>query len=150
MILISGCLCGVKCRYDGKSQPSREACAMVERGEALPFCPEVLGGMVRPHAPAEIVGGTARDVLEGKARVMTQDGQDVTREFIRGAERAYALCLRHGVQQVYLKTKSPSCGAEAVYDGTFSRRLVPGRGIAAEYLAQRGIQVLPMDRDTIN
>lgn len=147
MILISGCLCGEKCRYDGKNQPSAAACAMVARGEAIPVCPEVLGGLVRPNPPAEIVGGTAADVLEGRARVINREGQDVTAEFIRGAERAYQLCLETGAQEVWFKTNSPSCGADAVYDGTFSGRLVPGRGVTAEYLTRHGIRVIPMDRD---
>lgn len=143
----SPCLCGVKCRYDGqaKTDPSlSERIDVLFKADGKLLCPEVLGGLPVPREPAEIVGGTGDDVLDGKAKVMTQNGQDVTIAFVQGAQAVLDVCLAKGVTDAYLRIKSPSCGLGDMYDGTFSGRLVPGNGVFAALLIRHGINVHPV------
>jgi uncharacterized protein YbbK (DUF523 family) len=114
---------------------------MVARGEAVPFCPEVAGGLSTPRPPAEIQGGDGRDVLAGRARVVNREGQDVTAAYVAGALAGVELARRLGVQRAVLKEHSPACGVKAIYDGTFRGRLCPGRGVFAAALAQAGIEL---------
>lgn len=141
MIAVSGCLAGLNCRYDGGSKPSEDIVELVRRGEAVCICPEAMGGLDIPRPPAEIVGGDGADVLSGRARVVDSAGRDVTAEFIAGAEAALAECRRHGVTEAILKQNSPSCGCGRIYDGSFSGRLRPGRGVTAALLAANGISI---------
>ena len=140
-IAVSACLAGRACRYDGKSVPNDSMVQRMEKEDVLLICPEVLGGLPTPRVPAEIVGGDGYDVLAGKARVMNRDGEDVTVEFIAGAEAALAMLKEEGITKVYLKARSPSCGAGKIYDGTFSGRVVDGTGVAAALLIKSGISV---------
>ena len=105
-------------------------------------CPECQAKLPVPRCPSEIVGGDGADVLAGRARVMGEDGADRTAEFIMGAQQTLAVAKAHGAQRAYLKSKSPSCGAGQIYDGTFSRTLRPGSGVAAVLLSQNGIKVI--------
>lgn len=130
-LLISACLLGVPCRYDGKSKPSPEAMALSETYELVPFCPECYGGLPTPRPPAEIRG-------DG---VFTQEGKDVTAEYRRGAESALRLCQVLGIEDACLKSRSPSCGNREVYDGTFSGTRVSGQGITVRLLQNNGIRV---------
>ena len=130
-LLISACLLGVPCRYDGKSKPSEAALALGERYELVPFCPECYGGLSTPRPPAEIRG-------DG---VFTESGRDVTAEYRRGAESALALCQALGIKDACLKSRSPSCGNREVYDGTFSGTRVSGEGITVRLLHKSGIRV---------
>ncbi|MBO5110094.1 MAG: DUF523 domain-containing protein [Clostridia bacterium] len=130
-LLISACLLGVPCRYDGKSKPSEAALALGERYELVPFCPECYGGLPTPRPPAEIRG-------DG---VFTESGRDVTAEYRRGAESALALCQALGIKDACLKSRSPSCGNREVYDGTFSGTRVSGEGITVRLLHKSGIRV---------
>ena len=130
--VISACLCGKATRYDGRAKPADPAlCALVERGEAVLVCPECMGGLSTPRPPAEICG----------ERVVNTEGVDVTAQYRRGAEQTLEICRRYGIKTAILKQNSPSCGSCAVYDGTFSRTLVAGRGITAALLAENGITV---------
>ena len=130
--VISACLCGKATRYDGRSKPADPAlCALVERGEAVLVCPECMGGLPTPRPPAEICG----------ERVVNTEGVDVTTQYRRGAEQTLEICRRYGIKTAILKQNSPSCGSCAVYDGTFSRTLVAGRGITAALLEENGITV---------
>lgn len=130
--IVSACLCGLATRYDGRAKPlSAEIRALLASGAALPVCPECDGGLSTPRPPAEICGN----------RVVNTAGVDVTDAYRRGAEHALALCRRHGIRKAILKQNSPSCGCRCVYDGTFSGRLVAGRGIAAALLEDNGITV---------
>lgn len=114
---------------------------MAAQGQALPCCPEVLGGLGVPHPPAEIVGGDGEDVLEGRARVVNLQGQDVTEEFLRGAQAALRLTRCWGIKRAVLKSHSPSCGTHHIYDGTFCGRLREGQGVTAALLRREGIEV---------
>ncbi len=144
MIIISSCLAGIPCRYDGKATPNEECVRLVRGGKALPACPELMGGLGAPREPCEIVGGNGYDVLDGHARVMNKKGEDVTKEFILGAEKFLEFLQMQGADVVYLKQKSPSCGAGLLYDGTFSGKLKQGYGVTAALLQRIGIRVEPI------
>lgn len=130
-LLVSACLLGVPCRYDGGSQPLKGLDALAERYEVIPVCPEQLGGLSTPRPPSERRG----------SRVVTLDGADVTDAFRRGAEETVRLARRRGAKLALLKARSPSCGFGAIYDGRFTGRLVEGSGVAAEALARADIDI---------
>ena len=142
-ILISGCLVGRQVRYDNKIQKVENECILKWRGQnrLVVVCPEVEGGLPTPRPPAEIVGGTGEDVLTGDAGVHTVTGADVTSAFIRGAHLALDLVQRFHIRVALLKERSPSCGSCTIYDGTFSQRPIPGRGVTAALLARHGVAV---------
>ena len=129
-ILISACLLGACCRYDGASKAHPLAALLAERHTLVPVCPEQLGGLPTPRPPAERRGG----------RVVTQSGE-VTEQYLRGAEETLKLCKLLGCEAAVLKERSPSCGRGQVYDGTFSGTLTAGDGVTAELLAAHGILV---------
>ena len=136
-ILVSACLLGVPCRYDGASKAHGDVVRLAEAGHILiPVCPEQLGGLPTPRPPAERRG-------DG---VFTQAGDDVTEPYRRGAEQTLALCRLLGCEAAILKDRSPSCGAGAVYDGTFSRRLTAGDGVTAALLRENSITVVGESR----
>ena len=141
MILVSSCLCGEKCKYNGNDNLNPEVVAYLKQKEVLQVCPEVLGGLSTPRTPAEIVGGSAIDVIEGNARVMTKEGDDVTKAFIEGALKVVEIAKQFNVQEAILKSKSPSCGKGEIYDGSFNHNLIVGNGITAEMLLREGIKV---------
>ena len=129
-ILISACLLGSCCRYDGASKAHPLAAALAECHTLVPVCPEQLGGLPTPRPPAERRGD----------RVVTQSG-DVTEQYRRGAEETLRLARLYGCTAAVLKEKSPSCGCGRVYDGTFSGTLTDGDGVTAELLKENGIKV---------
>jgi uncharacterized protein YbbK (DUF523 family) len=141
LALVSGCLAGQKCRYDGGHWSVDALRAAAEAGEMVPVCPERLGGLPAPRGAAEIVRGTAEDVLDGKARVMDCYGQDVTGPFVTGAQEVLALAMALRVDRAILKEHSPSCGSSSGYDGTFTRAKVAGEGVCAALLRRNGIKV---------
>ena len=137
-LLISACLLGERCSYDGQSNPLPDEALAALRGhyELLPVCPERDGGMPTPRIPSERRG----------ARVVNREGEDVTEFFVRGAEKAFALAETSGCKKALLKERSPSCGSEVIYDGSFSGTLVPGEGVTAERLRSAGIEVFGESR----
>jgi len=138
VMVVSACLVGVRCRYDGGDQllPSLDALA---DHALLPLCPEVLGGLGVPRPAASFEGaGAGAAALAGTARLRAVDGRDVTAAFLRGARRADELARLAGADAACLKERSPSCGTRLVHEG---RRLVAGRGVFAEILAARGIRL---------
>lgn len=145
MILVSACLAGICCKYDGKDNCIPLVKELVRQGRAIPLCPEQLGGLPTPRLPAEIKGGSASDVLQGKALVLRRDGADVTLNFIRGAKEVLKFCQEMGIKRAILKARSPSCGKGMVYDGTFIGKLVEGNGITAQLLMDNGIEVVTED-----
>lgn len=133
-ILVSRCLLGDPCRYDGKSKPAPALEALRRSGHTLiPVCPEILGGLPTPRPPAE---------LQPDGRVINRAGEDVTAQYGAGAQAALALARREGCTLAILKAKSPSCGSRQIYDGRFTGALIPGRGVAARLLAEAGIRVI--------
>jgi len=140
-LLVSACLLGLSCRYDGGSCPVPALQRLAALGQAIPICPEVAGGLPIPRPPAEIQGGDGGDVLDGRGRVVSEDGTDVSSAFIAGARAALNLARRCGVARAVLKARSPSCGVGLIYDGTFSGRLASGDGVTAALLRREGITV---------
>lgn len=142
MKIISACLCGMNCKYNGKNNFDPTFLELVKSGEIIPVCPEQLGGLPTPRLACEIAGGTGLDVLEGKARVLNKDGQDLTEHFMRGAEETLKFALACGATQAILQSRSPSCGCGQIYDGSFSNQLIDGDGITSALLKAHGIQVI--------
>ena len=132
-LLISRCLLGDKCRYDGKSRPlaAETLLALREQYDLIPVCPEVLGGLPTPRTPSERQGD----------RVVMKTGADVTKEYRRGAETALRAAQENHVCAAILKERSPSCGKGKIYDGTFTGALTNGNGVTAEMLIDAGFAV---------
>ena len=134
-ILVSACLLGIPCRYDGKSVASGSVLSLAASHHLVPVCPEQLGGLPTPRQPAEISGGA----------VKTQDGRDVTLPFERGARLACDIARLCNCTHAVLKQRSPSCGSACIYDGSFSGRLRDGEGLTAALLRCQGVLVLDED-----
>jgi len=129
-LLVSACLLGVRCNHRGEASPSPAVAALAGRYRLVAVCPETLGGLPTPRPAAE---------LQADGAVRTADGAVVTQAYRRGAEAAVALARAVGATEAVLKARSPSCGPHAVYDGTFSRTVVAGRGVTAAALADAGL-----------
>lgn len=134
-LLVSACLLGVNCRYRGDACPGTDVKRLAERFGLIPVCPEQLGGLPTPRPPAELHGG----------RVVTANGGDVTEAFQKGAQEALRLAELFGCRYAVLKSRSPSCGAGCVYDGTFSGSLTKGDGVTAGLLKEAGLVLLNED-----
>ncbi len=143
-ILVSACLLGVNCRYDGGNSRNENAIDRNKTDELIPVCPEEAGGLPTPRPAVEIVGGDGNDVLDGKAKVMTPDGEDKTDEFLKGAQHALEMAQSQGATSVILKARSPSCGCGKIYDGSFSGTLISGDGVTTALLKRHGIEVISM------
>jgi uncharacterized protein YbbK (DUF523 family) len=142
VVLVSACLLGVYCRYDGSSNPAPELRDLARRARLVPICPEQLGGLPTPRPPAQCESGDGRAVLEGKARIRNVHGQDVTAQYRHGAEEALRLAQLYGARHAILKERSPSCACHFLYcDG----KLIAGRGVTAALLEQHGYQLHSLD-----
>lgn len=130
-LLVSACLLGVACRYDGKAKAHEGVISLREKHTLIPFCPEVYGGLPTPRPASE----------RREERVFTQKGDEVTEQFCRGAEETLRLCRLYGCEAALLKERSPSCGHGVIHNGKFDGGLVPGNGVTAEWLLQNGIAV---------
>ena len=142
-ILVSACLLGVNCRYDGKNNENAQVLALQNREDItlIPVCPEQLGGLSTPRPPAERVGD----------RVMNNLQENVTVQYHKGAAEALRLAKLYGCNVAILKERSPSCGCCGIYDGTFTHTLTSGQGVAAQLLTREGILVLgESDTERIN
>ena len=135
-LLISACLMGIKCRYDGGRKPLSCLDELMEKHVLIPVCPEVLGGLPTPRVPAERIG----------EKVMTKDGRDVTANYEQGAQEALRLARMAGCTHALLKERSPSCGYGTIYDGSFTGGLCKGYGVCGELLKKHGIEVLGESR----
>jgi uncharacterized protein YbbK (DUF523 family) len=132
VIMVSACLLGFPTRYDGKSKPFDHVIKLSERYILVPFCPEQLGGLPTPRPRSEIRG----------ERVVNDLGEDVTENFLRGAEASLRIAKIAKPDAIILKSKSPSCGLRRVHDGTFSGKLIEGMGITARALRDAGYKLL--------
>lgn len=130
-LLVSACLLGKPCRYDGKAKRNEAVCALGERYELVPVCPECDGGLPTPRTPSERQG----------ERVVMQDGTDVTAQYQKGAQYALSVCKREGCKAAILKERSPSCGSGEIYDGSFTKTLTARDGVTAELLKNNNITV---------
>jgi uncharacterized protein YbbK (DUF523 family) len=141
MKLVSACLLGVNCNFEGKNWLNPQLREGFLKGGLFPVCPEVLGGLGVPRVPAEIVGGDGGDVLDGKAKVLNMEGVDVTEQFVKGAYAASAIAKSVGALEALLIEKSPSCGCGKIFDGTFSDKFKAGHGVTSALLKRNGISV---------
>ncbi len=135
--LVSACLLGYNCKYNGGNNDNAAVRAFLRDKDCVVFCPERASGLPAPRQPSEIRGD----------KVYSKAGDDVTAEFRLGAEKALAFCQKNGVTHAVLKARSPSCGPHAVYDGTFTGKVVPGMGVTARLLSENG--VILMDEEDI-
>ena len=129
--VVSACLAGCKCRYDGKDNLCPKVKQLVEEGRAITVCPEVMGGMTTPRIPSE----------RKDDKVINSIGEDNTAYFVKGVEKSIEVIKEHNIKKAILKAKSPSCGNKYIYDGTFSKTLVEGKGLLAEKLTELGLEI---------
>jgi len=140
-ILISACLLGVNCRYDGGNCSVDEAINFSTGETAIPVCPEELGGLPTPRPPAEITAGSGRDVLDGHARVLAKDGQDFTEQFITGARETLRIARLFRITRALMKQDSSSCGCGRIRRG---ERILSGDGVTVAFLKRSGRELTPM------
>ena len=138
MYLISACLCGVNCKYDGANNYNEKCNELFISGKAILICPEQLGGLTTPR----VLQAKAKDILEGNGKIVTKEGMDVTKQFIKGAKEVVEIAKKLSISTAILKERSPSCGVNFVYDGSFNGNKVKGKGITAEMLNEIGIKTL--------
>lgn len=132
-ILVSACLLGCSCRYDGKSMPNEKVLGLSNDNILIPVCPEQMGGLSTPRNPSE---------CQKDGRVLMNDGTDVTENYRRGAEMALTVAKLNDVDYAIMKAKSPSCGKGLIYDGSFQKRLTEGNGITSDLLLKEGYKVI--------
>ncbi|EHU1305243.1 DUF523 domain-containing protein [Acinetobacter baumannii] len=142
MLLISACLIGEPVRYDGRSCLHTTLKHLFLNKKAHALCPELLGGFTTPRLPAEIVGGTGQDVLDGKAKILDSSGLDVTELYLKGAYRTLDIARQIQATCVVLKENSPSCGSQKIYNGTFQGEKITGVGITTALLQRHGFEVI--------
>lgn len=135
-ILISACLIGLNCKYDGGNNENSKLVELMKEKDLVPICPEQLGGLKTPRESAE----------RKQEKVITKEGVDVTKEYQKGAEEVLKLAKKLNIKKAVLKSRSPSCGIDEIYDGTFSHNLVKGDGVTAELLKKNGIEVISSDK----
>ncbi|CAG9612569.1 hypothetical protein BACCIP111899_01746 [Bacillus rhizoplanae] len=145
MIVISACLAGIACRYDGNDNLVAKIQELLEKEEAILICPEVLGGLPTPRTPAEIIGGNGDDVLNGTAKVIDQKGNDVTEIFIAGAYKALHQIKDLNPEYIILKERSPSCGSSVIYTGEFNGQKQDGYGVTTALFRRHGFTVISED-----
>ena len=131
-ILVSACLLGVNCKYNGGNNASEEVDEFLKDYEIIPICPEIMGGLTTPRVAAEQKGD----------KVITKEGKDVTEQYKKGAEECLFLAKKYDVKKSLLKLKSPSCGVGQIYDGTFSHTLINKNGITAQLFLENGIEII--------
>jgi len=134
-ILISACLVGENCKYNGGNNLHPQIDALLEKYDLIPFCPEEEGGLPTPRNPSEVKGES----------VFMDNGKDVTENFLKGAKKALMLCLFLKIKIAVLKERSPSCGTHQIHDGSFSEKLINGMGVTAKLLKENGIEVYSED-----
>ena len=137
-VIVSACLVGIACRYDGRDARDGEAVSVLAHCRVVPLCPELLGGLPIPRSPASIMEGGGDDVLEGRARLVNAEGVDVTQAFIRGAQEVLRVARILGVRRAYLKRRSPSCGAARAPGPP------PPEGVTAALLRREGVEVVEL------
>ncbi len=135
MIIVSACLVGINCRYDGGNNADQKVIELVSKGFAIPVCPEQLDGLTTPRIPAEIIGN----------KVINKNGEDVTENFIKGACETLRIARLTNCKKAILKQGSPSCGFGKIYDGSHSNKQIKGNGITAEKLFGYGIEIITED-----
>ncbi len=142
MYLISACLCGINCKYNGGNNYHPYFQKLLHENKVVPVCPEDLGGLPTPRTPCEIYAGGGEAVLKGHNKVINKDGIDVTSNFLKGAYKTLTLAQNSGIKMAILKSRSPSCGVGQIYDGSFNSILIPGDGVTTALLKKCGFTVI--------
>ncbi|MGG3805373.1 DUF523 domain-containing protein [Metabacillus fastidiosus] len=150
MILVSSCLAGFEVRYNGSHSLNNKVQDLINSGRAIAVCPELMGGFSTPREPAEIVGGTAEDVLNGRAKVIEKSGRDVTELYLKGAYETLKKAKDIGITTVVLKEYSPSCGSKMIYNGKFENEKIVGNGVTSALLLKNGIKVISEEEFSSN
>ena len=135
-ILVSACLLGNNCKYDGTNNKNEKVIEYIKDKEIIPICPEIYGGLPTPRVPSERNGD----------KVITKNGEDVTVNFLKGAEETLYIAKLFNIKKALLKAKSPSCGNGIIYDGTFTHTKIEGYGVTAELLKENGIEVITEEK----
>ncbi len=143
MILVSACLLGIECRYDGRSVCDNDLRAIMHEAVFIPVCPEQLGGLPTPRMPAEIIDGDGFDVLAGRSVVVNSKGKNVTAEFVKGAEAVVKIATMMNIDTAIMKERSPSCGVNCIKR---NKTLIKGMGVTSAHLTERGVQVITSDK----
>ncbi len=138
MYLVSACLCGVNCKYNGSNNLNNDCLNLLIDNKAILVCPEQLGGLTTPRKPSEIKENNEKI---DKKKVMTKDGGDVSENFIKGAKETLRIAKLSNVHTAILKEGSPSCGCNFIYDGKFSGNKIKGEGVTCSILRKAGIRV---------
>ncbi len=134
-VLISACLLGINCKYNGKNNYNPKVEALKEKYNLIPICPETMGGLSTPRIPSEIIND----------KVINKEGLDVTKQYHKGADIALEVALKNNVELAIFKAKSPSCGSGKIYDGSFSSTVIDGDGVTSKLLKEHGIKVITED-----
>ena len=137
MILVSACLLGINCKYNGDNNKSEKIREYLKGKQFIIVCPEQLGGLSTPRIPSEIINNDS-DIR----KVMSKEGIDVTENFIKGADEALKIARMYNCTEAILKEGSPSCGSKQIYDGSFSGVKIDGMGITADVLKKEGLKIL--------
>lgn len=139
MILVSACLVGINCKYNGGNNYNDKIYQLVRDGKAIPLCAEQLGGLATPRVPSEI------KYINNKRYVINENGEDVTECFEKGAKEILEFVKKMNIDKAILKSKSPSCGKGKIYNGNFEKVLIDGNGILAQMLIENGVEVINSD-----
>lgn len=147
MKLVSACLVGINCKWNGKSHSIKKIIEEFEKGDIIPLCPEILGGLSIPRSPCGIFNGTGADVINGTHRVISTKGEDFTKNFIEGSGIFLEIAKKIGVKQVILKKTSPCCGVDKTWqmryeNGKYKNHLVDGDGVLTALLKRNEIKVI--------
>jgi len=146
MIIVSACLAGIPCNYTGRAMPDERVISLIKDGLAFPVCPEVLGGLTIPRSRTRIIEGDGNTVLNSKKGLLTADGRDVTKQFLKGAELTLKVLRLLEIDTVILKQDSPSCGCGCTLVGLLEHAKIKGDGVATALLKREGIKVYPEER----
>ncbi len=134
-IIVSACLTGVNCKYNGTNNFNQKLCNFLKNHQVIKICPEVMGGLKRPHPPAEIISG----------KVFNKEGKEVSQEFFSGAKKAFEIVEKEKPDLIILQSRSPSCGVNEIYDGTFTGKKIPGHGLFAELCIKSSFKTIDVE-----
>ena len=141
MYIISACLCGVNCKYNGLNNYNEKCNELFISGKAILVCPEQLGGLSTPRVPSELQDNTL-NIIKKNGKILNKDGEDVTENFLKGAREVATIAKKLNIKKAILKEGSPSCGVNYIYDGTFTGNKIKGNGITTELLKALDIEVI--------
>ena len=142
MYLISACLCGVNCKYNGLNNYNEICDKLLASGKAILVCPEQLGGLPTPRIPSEIIGESSSILNDNNGLVIDKNGNDVTPQFVKGAKETLQIAKKLNIKKAILKDGSPSCGVNYIYDGNFNGTKIKGMGLTAQLLKESSIDII--------